>query len=368
MSKLFTPVAVGPLTLRNRIVMPPMTRNRAGNGFVPTSEMALYYTQRASAGLQIAEGATVGPHAIGYPRTPGIHTAAQVEGWRRVTEAVHAQGGTMFLQLWHVGRVSHPHTQPNGERPVAPSEIPVTSAKIFTDRGLQEFVTPRALETDEIADVVNEYAAAARNAQLAGFDGVEVHAANGYLIEQFLNDGVNQRTDAYGGSIANRSRFLWEVLDAVTGVWGSNQVGVRLSPSATWMDAIDSDKRSLFTHVVQELAKRHLAYLHLLEPTASGGGTVTKPEDHIPTKYFRDLYDGTVIATGDHTADSAQAALEDGSADLIGFGRLFIANPDLPARIAARAPLNEPLREHFYGGTERGYTDYPSMVDELRHQ
>lgn len=362
--QLLSPVMVGPYLLRNRMVMPPLTRNRAGAGEVPTESTALYYAQRASAGLIIAEGTSVSPQGVGYPRVPGLHTCEQVEGWRRVTQAVHSRGGTMFVQLWHVGRQSHPSIQPGGQLPVAPSAVRI-DGEIMTYDGLRPFETPRALEASEIPGVVRQYADAARNAVRAGFDGVEIHGANGYLVDQFLNDRVNLRTDEYGGTVENRMRFLREVLDAVIGVWGPGRVGLRLSPSSTWMDSFDTDKEGLYTAVVHALAEYPLAYLHLVEPNIAGADTL-ESELSIPTSHFRSIYPGTLIVSGNHTLESARTTLDEGSADLVGFGRLFIANPDLPYRFATGAALREADRATFYTGDDLGYIDYPSLVDEQR--
>jgi N-ethylmaleimide reductase len=363
---LLSPVTVGPHLLSNRMVMPPLTRNRAGQGEVPTSSMALYYAQRAGAGLMVAEGTSISPQGVGYPRVPGLHTPEQVEGWRRVTDAVHARGGTIFVQLWHVGRQSHPSIQPGGQLPVAPSAVRI-DGEIMTVDGLRPFETPRALELSEIPGVVAQYADAARNALRAGFDGVEIHGANGYLVDQFLNDKVNLRTDEYGGSVENRMRFLREVLDAVVGVWGPGKVGLRLSPSSTWMDSRDTDKKALYTAVVQTLASYPLAYLHLVEPDIGGADTMTS-EVAIPSSHFRSIYPGTLIVSGNHSLESARKALDDGTADLVGFGRLFIANPDLPHRFATGAPLNQADRATFYSGDDLGYVDYATLADEVRLQ
>ncbi|XVQ09580.1 alkene reductase [Spirillospora sp. CA-255316] len=356
---------VGPYLLRNRVVMPPLTRNRADRGDMPTDLMALYYAQRAGAGLLIVEGSPISREAVAYPGTPGIYNAEQVAAWRRVTDAVHARGGVIFLQLWHVGRQSHSSTQPGGALPVAPSAVRIDS-EIFTRNGPQPFETPRALELHEIEGIVETYADAARNALRAGFDGVEIHAANGYLLDQFLNDQVNLRTDAYGGPVGHRMRLLLEVTDAVSSVWGPERVGVRLSPSSTWMECRDSDPKHLYSEVVTALAPRGLAYLHLVEPTIAGSETVEAAEDAIPTAHFRSLYPGTIIVAGDHTPESGAQAVLSGGADLVAYGRSFISNPDLPARLAAGAPLRPADRSRFYGGGEKGYTDYPSLVDEER--
>jgi N-ethylmaleimide reductase len=357
---LLTPMQLGPYELPNRIVMAPLTRNRAGDGNVPQALNAQYYQQRASAGLIITEASQVSPRGVGYPATPGIHNQAQVAGWQQVTQAVHEAGGRIFLQLWHVGRISHPSLQPNGDLPLAPSAI-APQGNALTYEGPQPFVTPRALDIDEIPGIVEQFRQGAHNALKAGFDGVEVHGANGYLLDQFLRDGTNHRTDAYGGAIENRARLLLEVTQAVVGVWGSNRVGVRLSPSSTFNDMADSDPRATFSYVVQTLNDFNLAYLHLLDPSEADlrhGGTA------IPNKEFRPLYQGPLMVNWDYDQDSGNAAIAAGQADLVSYGRLFIANPDLPRRFAQNAPLNEPNPDTFYGGGPEGYIDYPTL-DEL---
>ncbi|GAA3704799.1 alkene reductase [Arthrobacter ginkgonis] len=348
--------------------MPPLTRNRADSENRVTDEMVTYYAQRASAGLLICEGAAVSPQAVAYPGVPGIWRDEHVDAWKKVADAVHSRGGTVFMQLWHAGRVSHPSVQPGGTPPVAPSAVRVVNWKIFTADGLVDLVEPSALEHDEVAGIIQEYALAAENAKLAGFDGVEIHAANGYLIDQFLNGGSNLRADEYGGSQTHRIRFLTEVVNAVAHVWGPDRVGVRISPSATWMDCFDEDKESLYQEVVMELNKFGLAYLHLVEPSVDGAGTVGDLEDvqTVSTAGLASLFDGRVIVTGEHSAESGNLAVQEGTADLVGYGRLFIANPDLPERFAADAPLNTPRREYFYGGSETGFTDYPSLTGEVR--
>ncbi|PSN17784.1 alkene reductase [filamentous cyanobacterium CCP5] len=356
---LFSPIQLGPYSLPNRIVMAPLTRNRAGDGNVPQDLNVEYYRQRASAGLIISEATQVAPQGLGYPATPGIHSEAQVEGWQKVTEAVHTQGGRIFLQLWHVGRISHPSLQPNGELPVAPSPI-APEGNAMTYSGEQPFVTPRALESDEIPAIVEQYRQGAKNALAAGFDGVEVHGANGYLLDQFLRDGTNHRSDAYGGSIENRARLLLEVTQAAIDVWGSDRVGVRLSPSSTFNDMGDSDPRATFSYAVKALNPLNLAYLHLLEPSEADlrhGGTA------IPTQEFRPLYDGNLMVNWDYDQEAGHGAIASGNADLVSYGKLFIANPDLPQRFKLNAELNEPDPSTFYGGGAEGYIDYPALPE-----
>lgn len=356
---LFTPIQLGRYELPNRIVMAPLTRNRAGAGNVPQPLNALYYQQRASAGLIISEASQVCPQGQGYPATPGIHSAEQVAGWKAVTQAVHDQGGHIFLQLWHVGRISHPSFQPEGALPVAPSAIQPKGDAMTYD-GMQPFVTPRALELDEIPGIIDQYRQGAKNALEAGFDGVEVHGANGYLLDQFLRDGTNHRTDDYGGSLENRARLLLEVTQAAVEVWGSDRVGVRLSPSSTFNDMADSDPKTTFGYAIQALNAFNLAYLHLLEPSEADlryGGTP------IPTREFRPLYNGTLMVNWDYDQATGHQAIASGDADLVSYGKLFIANPDLPRRFEENAPLNEPNFDTFYGGGAEGYTDYPSLGD-----
>lgn len=357
---LLSPFQLGSLELPNRIVMAPLTRNRAGAGNVPGSLNVTYYTQRASAGLIISEATQVSPQGLGYPSTPGIHSPEQVAGWRLVTDAVHAHSGRIFLQLWHVGRVSHPSLQPEGALPVAPSAISAEGTA-STFEGPQPFVTPRALETAEIPGIIEQYRRGAENALAAGFDGVEIHGANGYLLDQFLHDGSNQRTDQYGGSIENRTRLLLEVTEAVVSVWGADRVGIRLSPSGTFGSMYDSNLEALFTYVVSALNPFSLAYLHLVEPRVAGNETVEDDGSGFGSPYFRPIYQGTIISAGGHDLETGNAVLAAGDADLVAYGRLFISNPDLPKRFALKAQLNLYDRSTFYGGNEVGYTDYPTL-------
>ncbi len=348
---LFTPLRVGPYLLKNRTVMAPLTRNRAGAGNVPQVSNVEYYAQRASAGLIISEATQISPQGVGYPWTPGIHSPDQIEGWKKVTKAVHQRGGRIFLQLWHVGRISHPSLQPNGALPVAPSAIK-PDGDAFTYHGPQPFVTPRPLETREITGIVEQYRRAAGNALDAEFDGVEVHAANGYLLDQFLRDGSNHRTDSYGGPVANRARLLLEVADAVMGVWGAERVGVRISPVGSFNSMGDSQPHVTFDYVADQLNRYGFAYLHVVEP---------EPGQDFDVRRLRQTFEGTYIANGGYDFDRATSALATGDTDLVAFGRLFLANPDLPERFAIRAPLNQPDQSTFYGGDERGYTDYPFL-------
>ncbi|QYZ67054.1 MAG: NADH:flavin oxidoreductase [Gammaproteobacteria bacterium (ex Lamellibrachia satsuma)] len=351
---LFTPLTLGGLTLPNRIVMAPMTRNRAGEGNVPTALNAKYYSQRAAAGLIITEASQISPEAVGYPATPGIHSDEQVAGWRQVTDAVHAEDGRIFLQLWHVGRISHSSMLPDNIQPVAPSAIRPEGDAV-TYEGMQPFETPRVLTIEEIPGLCADYAAAAQRARDAGFDGVEIHAANGYLLDEFIRDGTNTRTDTYGGSIENRMRLLDEVITAVSKVWPSNRIGVRLSPENQFNDIRDSQPQATFNAVVDMLRGHQLAYLHVLEGDMLGGDRLV--DYHELKRRFGGLY----TANNGYTQARAEQALQQGDADLVAFGKLFIANPDLPERFAQGARLNEPNPETFYGGDEKGYTDYPFL-------
>ena len=355
---LFTPFQLGPYELRNRVAMAPMTRSRAAEGNVVTDLTAEYYRQRSTAGLIVTEGTQVSPLGVGYTSTPGIHTAEQVAAWRKVTEAVHEEGGRIFAQLWHVGRVSHPSFH-GGALPVAPSAIGF-EGQVLTYQGVQPYVAPRALEREEIAGVVAEFAEAARRAYDAGFDGVELHGANGYLIDQFLRDGSNHRTDDYGGSVVNRVRFLSEVTAAAADVWGGDRVGVRLSPRNPNNGMSDSDPEATFSYAAHTLNRFGLAYLHVLEPIA---GPMAQPGPRV-TPALRAIFRGPLMVNGGYDAVTAAAAIARGEADLVAFGVPFLANPDLPRRLRERAPLNEPDRATFYGGGAEGYVDYPAL-DEV---
>ena len=353
MNPLFTPLQMGDLNLPNRVIMAPLTRCRAGAGRVPTPLMAEYYAQRASAGLILSEATSVMPMGVGYPDTPGIWSAEQVQGWQLVTQAVHAAGGRIFLQLWHVGRISDPEFL-GGERPVAPSAI-AAAGQVSLLRPKRDFVTPRALETQEIAGIVEAYRQAAINAKAAGFDGVELHGANGYLLDQFLQDKTNQRTDAYGGSIANRARLLLEVTDAAISVWGPGRVGVHLAPRCDAHDMGDSNPLETFGYVARELGKRRIAFIFARESLLSPRlGPQIKAE-----------FGGVFIANEKLTGNDAQRLIAEGEADATAFGVNFIANPDLPRRLLLNAPLNAPRPETFHGyglpDITVGYTDYPKL-------
>ncbi len=351
-SVLFSPARLGSVALRNRIVMAPLTRSRAAAGNVPHALNARYYGQRASAGLIISEATQISALGQGYPKTPGIHSDEQIAGWRLVTSGVHTRGGKIFLQLWHVGRISHPLTLPHGQLPVAPSAIR-PAGEIYTEQGMQPFVTPRALALDELPALVEDFRRAAANAQAAGFDGVEIHAANGYLIDQFLRDGTNQRDDAYGGPVQNRTRLLREVVEAVLTVWTPGQVGVRLSPTNPFNDIADSDPQRTFAAVVEQLSGYGLAYLHVVEDRASG----------FDYAQLRALFAGAYMANGGYERDSAMTAVETGQADFVAFGKLFIANPDLPERLRLNTGYNPPREASFYAGGSEGYDDYPALAE-----
>lgn len=356
-SDLFQKTTLGPLTLANRIVMAPLTRSRALPGDVPGPLNAKYYEQRASAGLIISEATQISQQGKGYAYTPGIYTTEQTAGWKLVTAAVHAKGGVMFAQLWHVGRISHPDLQPNGELPVAPSAIK-PEGQAFTENGFKPFVTPRALETAEIPGIVAQYVHAAKCAKQAGFDGIEIHAANGYLIHQFLADKTNQRTDQYGGSIENRARLLLEIIAAVTQVWSANRIGIRFSPVSSANDIADSHPMQTFTYVVEQLNRFNLAYIHWVEGQTMG------PRD-IPADFsffkLHALFNGKYMANNGYDLPLALKARAENTADLICFGRPFIGNPDLVTRFYTGAALTDAPKATWYGGDAQGYTDWPSL-------
>ncbi len=343
--------------------MAPLTRNRAQAGDVPGPLNAEYYAQRASAGLIVSEATQISRQGQGYPSTPGIYTAEQVEGWRLVTEAVHTEGGRIFLQLWHVGAISHSSFQPGGTLPVSPSGVaPQSGSAVTADWKTVPFEKPRPLELAEIPGIVEDYRHAAENARAAGFDGVEVHGANGYLLEQFLLGNSNLRNDHYGGTIENRSRLLLEAMDTVIAVWGADRVGVRLSPWGRGYTG-EADTIPLYTHVMRKLAEKNLAYVHLIEPHLREGAAPIPEGALSPLVTFRPFYPGVIISAGGYTRESAIRAVESGLADAVAFGRLFIANPDLPRRLVENKPLNPYDRSTFYGGKEHGYIDYPELED-----
>ncbi len=350
MTTLFDPITIGELTLPNRIIMAPLTRARAiGGARVPNALMAQYYTQRASAGMILTEATAVTPQGVGYADTPGIWSEQQVEGWKLITDAVHKAGGRILLQLWHVGRISDPEFL-NGEPPVAPSAI-APKGHVSLLRPLRDYVVPRALELDEIAGVVADFRKGAENAKLAGFDGVEIHGANGYLLDQFLQDGSNQRTDIYGGPVENRARLMLEVTDACIEVWGAGRVGMHLAPRSDSHDMGDSDPKATFGYVARELGKRGIAFICARERLG---------DDRLGP-YLKREFGGVYIVNEKLTKESAEKLVAAGEADAVAFGQWFIANPDLPRRLKADAPLNVPRADKFYAPTAEGYTDYPAL-------
>lgn len=361
---LFSPVALGACELSNRIVMSPMTRSRSGPEGIPTSLNALYYEQRSTAGLIVTEAAQVSLTGVGYPFTPGIHNRNQVEGWKAVTNAVHRRGGSIFCQLFHAGRISVPPLQPEGEQPVAPSAVK-PRGEAWTPVGMVPYDLPRVLTRDEIDVVVESYRRAAEFAVDAGFDGVELHSANGYLPHQFLEDGTNRRDDGYGGPPENRIRFVLEVLEALTGVWGAGRVGIHISPCNPFNSMHDSDPGTLYTTLVRAIDHMGLAYLHVSEIDLADAGTYAAASYNAGpneiTGRLRESFGGPYITNGGYDRESAGVALSTGWADLVSFGRPFISNPDLPERLRRGAPLNELDPETLYGGAEKGYTDYPFL-------
>ena len=356
-SKLFESYQLGPITLSNRIVMAPLTRNRAGAGFVPGPLAAEYYAQRASAGLLISEASQISQQGQGYQDTPGIYSKDQIAGWKKVTDAVHARGGKIFIQLWQVGRISHTSLQPNGGAPVAPSAIRA-NAKTFVGGQFTDVSEPRALTLAEIPGIIDEYRRAAHNAREAGFDGVEIHGANGYLLDEFARDGANKRTDAYGGSIENRARLMLEVSKAVAAEIGADRTGIRISPVAPGNDMADSNPQKLFDYIVDGLSAQQLVYLHVIE------GETGYSRDIAPFDYasLRKRFHGTYIANNGYDLKMANEALAKNNADLIAFGRLFISNPDLVERLKTGAGFNPLVKETLYGGGAKGYTDYPALA------
>lgn len=353
---LFSTIKLGNYNLKNRIFMAPMTRCRSIKDNVPNKLMLTYYTQRASAGLIITEGTQISTQGIGYPYTPGIHTAAQVRGWKKITDAVHEKEGRIFVQLWHVGRVSH-SSYHDGKLPVAPSAVK-PSGQIYTYGGMKDYETPKALSVAEIKEIVQDYATAAKNAMKAGFDGVEIHSANGYLLDQFLRDGTNRRKDEYGGTIENRSRFLLEVIAAVTAEIGADKIGVRLSPSGTMNEMSDSNPQKHFAYVAQKLNEYNLAYLHVVDALE---GDIRHGANVVELPVLRDAYKGLLIVNGGYDKVKGNMAIENHLANAISYAKLFLANPDLPERLKKNTKLNEADSGTFYTQDEKGYTDYPTL-------
>ena len=363
---LFSPLAIGNMALSHRVVMAPLTRMRAAvPGHNATEMMAEYYGQRASeGGFIIAEASQISEDGRGAPSTPGVHSPEQVAAWKMITEAVHAKGGKIYLQLWHMGRLSHPLYQPDGGAPWAPSPVPAAGKVLLPDFSVVDLPVPRALSTDAVAGLAARYAHSARCALEGGFDGVEIHAANGYLLEQFLQSRSNHRTDRYGGSIENRCRVVLEVTQAIIDVCGADRVGIRLSPFGIANDSGEAEPMPLYSHLIQALDLLNLAYLHLIEPRASGAGQRDVDHQNVPSaaELFRSMWQGILIAAGNFKGDSANAMLAKGDADAIAFGRYFISNPDLPERLRVGAELTPYHRPTFYGGGREGYTDYPRMA------
>jgi len=361
MSKLFSPAKIGPYTLSHRVAMAPLTRMRSSAGDLPNALMATYYGQRASeGGLIVSEAAFIAPGGNGYLGAPGIYSDDHIPAWKQITDAVHAKGGRIFLQLWHVGRQSHSEFQPNGDAPLAPSAVPFEGV-VFTSQGWVPTTPAREMSIDEILNLVGAYRAATRRAIAAGFDGVEVHAANGYLLDQFLQDGSNQRSDIYGGSLENRTRFLLAAIHAAAEEIGIDKVGVRIGPSGSFGGMKDSNPEQLFGYLAEQLNSLGLAYLHLIEPRVLGNDVdASKDQNPVASTFIRKHYKGIIVAAGGFTPESADAIVAAGDADVVAFGRHFISNPDLPARIRHGKALQDYDRDTFYGGTEAGYTDYPS--------
>ncbi|PCJ30379.1 MAG: alkene reductase [Gammaproteobacteria bacterium] len=355
---LFSEIKLGDLSLSHRIVMAPLTRCRSSQpGDIPNDMNAEYYRQRSSAALIISEATQISPQGKGYAFTPGIHSDEQISGWKKVTDAVHEQGGYIFMQLWHVGRVSHSKLQPDNTLPVAPSAIAV-EGQAFTEEGMFDFETPRALDLSEIPGIIEQYRLAAINAKKAGFDGVEIHAANGYLLEQFIKDGTNKRSDIYGGSIENRVRLALEVTQAVTDVWPGDKVGIRISPTGKFNSMTDSNPQAVYHYLVEKLNQFNLAYLHIVEKFGEGGVEVEK----FDFEQLRHTFNGAYMANGGYNGESAEKSLSNDKSDLVAFGVPFISNPDLPQRIKQGASLTTANADTFYGGQEEGYIDYPSMT------
>ena len=360
---MFTPVSLGSIGLKNRLVMAPLTRMRAVVGDVPSPLAKTYYAQRASAGLIITEATQISALGMGYPATPGIYSAAQTDAWREIVDAVHAKGGSIVAQLWHVGRISHSSLHPEQGVPEAPSAIAATGQTYGADWKLHDYETPKAMTVEDIARLLKEFELAAKNAKAAGFDGIEIHSANGYLLDQFLQDKTNQRSDQYGGSIENRLRLLGEVIESVTTVFPPDRVGVRLSPYGTFNDIADSDPIALFTAAINKLNGYKLAYLHMIEPraTSAGGGDQVNAGAPITSEIFRSAYQGKFITAGGYDQAMGEKVLEEGLADAVAYGRLYISNPDLAERFKQGAALNPYDRATFYGGDAVGYIDYPTL-------
>lgn len=368
-SKLFTPVKIGPFNLSHRIVLAPLTRMRTVTDFIPNDLMVEYYTQRATdGGFLISEGTVINETGHGYYGAPGIYTQEQVEGWKKITDAVHKKGAVIFMQLFHVGRQSHVDLQPGGNLPLGASVVEHPDDMVYTPLGWLPATLNRALTTEEVEGLVKDFRRAAERAKEAGFDGVELHGANGYLVDQFLQDGSNKRTDKYGGSIENRTRFMQEIVAEMIDVWGKEFVGVRLGPSGTFASMSDSDPKSLFAYAAEKLNDLAPAYLHLIEPRIKGSFLDGDNHEPVAARDLRKIFKGVLIAAGGFEKDGAHDIISEGTADLVAFGRHFIANPDLPFRFRNNLPLNDYDRDSFYGGDHRGYTDYPFYNGEVNVQ
>ncbi|OUR64610.1 alkene reductase [Methylophaga sp. 42_25_T18] len=362
LNTLFSEEKLGDLTLPHRIVMAPLTRSRSSQpGDIPNDMNVEYYKQRSSAAMIISEATQISPQGKGYAFTPGIYSKDQIAGWQKITDEVHAQGSRIFMQLWHVGRVSHSSLQPGNFLPVAPSAIAVSEGQAFTYEGMQDFETPRELDFNEMPAIVEQYRQAAKNAKEAGFDGVEIHAANGYLLDQFLKDGTNKRTDIYGGRIENRSRLVLDVTQAVTDVWGGDRVGIRISPTGTFNAMSDSNPQALYNYLVEKLNQFNLSYLHVVEEL----GLSEESSDSFDFNILRKMFNGAYMANGGYTGETAEQSLSNGQSDFIAFGVPFISNPDLPERIKQGADLNVADPNTFYGGDAKGYLDYPTLGQQL---
>ncbi len=360
---MFTPVKLGSIELKNRLVMAPLTRMRAIDGDVPNPLAKTYYAQRAGAGLIITEATQISPLGKGYPATPGIYSAEQTAAWKEIVESVHAKGGKIVAQLWHVGRISHSSLHAEQGVPEAPSALAAAGQTYGADWKLHDYETPKAMTAEDIARLLKEFEMAATNAKAAGFDGVEIHSANGYLLDQFLQDKTNRRTDEYGGSIENRMRLLGEVIESISKVYPSDRIGVRLSPYGSFNDMADSDPIVLFNAVIQKLNGYQLSYVHMIEPrsTSAGGNDQVNDQAPIASEIFRAAYEGKFISAGGYDQAMGEAVLDAGLADAVAYGRLYISNPDLAERFKQGATLNPYDRASFYGGAEAGYTDYPTL-------
>lgn len=358
MTSLYEPTRVGSIEVNNRIFLAPLTRNRSKADFSPNDLAPEYYTQRASGGLLITEASQISPEAIGYINTPGIYNNTQIEGWKKVTDSVHAAGGKIVIQLWHVGRISHTTLLPNGQAPLAPSAIRANSQTFIGTGGMVDVSEPKAMNKEDIERTINDYKHAAVCAKKAGFDGIEIHSANGYLLDQFLMDGANQRTDEYGGSIENRFRLLKEVVETILSVWPADKIGIRLSPTGKFNDISDSDRLATFSYVIEQLNSYHLAYLHIVE-TFPGIENSQEEKEIVAT--LIEKWNGFYIANGGYDKTSAEEVIASGKADAVAFGRPFLANPDLPKRLQLGAELNPVDQSTLYGGDEKGYTDYPTL-------